>query len=120
VLTEILTDGLLYFNRGGAVVVEIHWLATRTFVTMAPVHVLTHFAFRRRRPAAPSVPTGERAVEAALRSGSGRAVEPIGIMAYLLRIGRNGIFAEAQRGTALDLHRPTIDEELNPIHEARV
>jgi cytochrome b561-like protein len=45
VLTEILTGGLLYFDRGGAVVTEIHWLATWTIVAMMPVHVLAHFAF---------------------------------------------------------------------------
>jgi hypothetical protein len=45
VLTEILTGGLLYFDRGGAVAIEIHWLVTWTIVAMAPVHVLAHFAF---------------------------------------------------------------------------
>jgi hypothetical protein len=45
VLSEILTGGLLYFDRGGAVVIEIHWLVTWTVVAMAPVHVLAHFAF---------------------------------------------------------------------------
>jgi hypothetical protein len=45
VLTEILTGGLLYFDRGGAVVIAIHWLTTWTIIAMAPVHVLVHFAF---------------------------------------------------------------------------
>jgi hypothetical protein len=45
VLTEILTGGLLYFDRGGAIVIEIHWLTTWTIVAIAPVHVLAHFAF---------------------------------------------------------------------------
>jgi hypothetical protein len=45
VLTEILTGGLLCFGRGGAVVIEIHWLTTWIIIAMAPVHVLAHFAF---------------------------------------------------------------------------
>jgi hypothetical protein len=45
VLTEILTGGLLYLDRGGAVVIEIHWLVTWIIIAMAPVHVLAHFAF---------------------------------------------------------------------------
>ena len=45
VLIAILTGGLLCFHRGGAVVAELHWLATWTILAMAPVHVLTHFAF---------------------------------------------------------------------------
>jgi hypothetical protein len=61
VLTEILTGGLLYFDRGGAVVTEIHWLATWLIIGMAPVHVLAHFSFggvaqllRLFRPAQPA------------------------------------------------------------------
>ena len=45
VLAAILTGGLLYFDHGGAVVIEIHWLATWTIIAIAPVHVLAHFAF---------------------------------------------------------------------------
>lgn len=45
VLTEILSGGLLYFDRGSAVIIEIHWLATWTIIAIAPVHVLAHFAF---------------------------------------------------------------------------
>jgi cytochrome b561-like protein len=45
VLIAILTGGLLYFDRGGPAVVEIHWLATWTIIAIAPVHVLAHFAF---------------------------------------------------------------------------
>jgi hypothetical protein len=65
VLTEILTGGLLYFDRGYAVVVEIHWLVTWIIIAIALLHVLAHFAFggvaqllRLFRPAqlAPSQP----------------------------------------------------------------
>jgi Ni,Fe-hydrogenase I cytochrome b subunit len=45
VLTEILTGGLLYFDRGHATVVRIHWLTTWIIIAMAPAHVLAHFAF---------------------------------------------------------------------------
>jgi len=45
VLTEILTGGMLYFDRRCAVVVETHWLATWTIVAIAALHVLAHFAF---------------------------------------------------------------------------
>ena len=45
VLTEILSGGLLCFDRGSAVIIEIHWLATWTLIAIAPVHVLAHFAF---------------------------------------------------------------------------
>jgi cytochrome b subunit of formate dehydrogenase len=45
VLAAILTGGLLYFDRGSAVVIEIHWLATWIIIAIAPVHVLAHFAF---------------------------------------------------------------------------
>ena len=65
VLTAILTGGLLYFDRGSAIVTELHWLATWIIIAMAPAHVLAHFAFgggaqllRLFRPArrAPSQP----------------------------------------------------------------
>ena len=45
VLIAILTGGLLCFDHGGAVVIELHWLATWTILAIAPVHVLAHFAF---------------------------------------------------------------------------
>jgi hypothetical protein len=45
VLTELLTGGLLYFDRGHAIVVKIHWLATWIIIAVAPVHVLAHLAF---------------------------------------------------------------------------
>jgi Prokaryotic cytochrome b561 len=45
VLTEILTGGLLYFDRGHAIVVKIHRLATWIIIAIAPAHVLAHFAF---------------------------------------------------------------------------
>jgi hypothetical protein len=45
VLIEILTGGLLYFDRGSAVAIEIHWLTTWIIIAMVPVHVLAHFAF---------------------------------------------------------------------------
>jgi cytochrome b subunit of formate dehydrogenase len=45
VLTEILTGGLLYFDRGGTVVIEIHRLATWIIIGLVPGHMLAHFAF---------------------------------------------------------------------------
>jgi hypothetical protein len=36
---------LLYFDRGHAIVVKIHWLATWIIIAIAPAHVLAHFAF---------------------------------------------------------------------------
>jgi Ni,Fe-hydrogenase I cytochrome b subunit len=46
---ELMSGGLLYLDRGGAVAAGVHWLGMWLILAFVPLHLAAHFAFGRSK-----------------------------------------------------------------------